>query len=63
MTFGLLVMRGLAYHGRTNLGVLPGSAVATAILSGALVVGDSVSVTLREMVFGGPGHSTCADDA
>lgn len=43
-----LIARGLAHHWRTHLGVLIGVACATAVLVGALVVGDSVRLSLRE---------------
>ncbi|MFT5151854.1 MAG: putative ABC transport system permease protein, partial [Planctomycetota bacterium] len=43
-----LVLRGLKHYWRTNVGVLIGSAIATATLVGALLVGDSVRHSLRE---------------
>lgn len=46
MKLGRLVRAGLWHHRRTHLGVLAGVAVATATLTGALVVGDSVRGTL-----------------
>ncbi|MCZ7647763.1 MAG: ABC transporter permease [Planctomycetota bacterium] len=49
MTRGTLVLRGLVYHWRAHLGVLLGAAVGGAVLVGALLVGDSVRYTLREM--------------
>jgi len=42
-----LVLRGLIYHGRVNLAVLLGVAAGTAVLTGALLVGDSVRSSLR----------------
>ena len=42
-----LILRGLAHYRRAHLGLLLGTALAAAILTGALVVGDSVSFTLR----------------
>ncbi|MFM8419756.1 MAG: FtsX-like permease family protein [Verrucomicrobiota bacterium] len=42
-----LVLRGLAFHARSHLGVVAGSAVATAVLVGAMVVGDSLKAELR----------------
>ena len=45
-----LVRRSLVYYWRTNLAVLLGVATAVAVLSGALLVGDSVRASLRELV-------------
>src|SRR5918993_3705050 len=50
MSFRRLVLRGLAYHWRTNLAVVIGVATAVAVLSGALLVGDSVRGSLRDLV-------------
>jgi len=44
-----LILRGLRFHWRAHLGVLLGAAVGSAALIGALVVGDSVRGSLREM--------------
>jgi ABC-type antimicrobial peptide transport system permease subunit len=41
--------RGLIYFWRINLAVLLGAAVATAVLTGALLVGDSVRGSLRDL--------------
>jgi len=41
--------RALIHHWRVNLAVLLGAAVATAVLTGALLVGDSVRGSLREL--------------
>ena len=43
-----LIARGLAHHWRTHAGVVAGVACATAALVGALVVGDSVRLSLRQ---------------
>ena len=43
-----LVARNLAYHWRGNLAVLLGVAVGSAVLTGALLVGDSLRGSLRE---------------
>jgi ABC-type lipoprotein release transport system permease subunit len=43
----LLVLRSLRFYWRTHLGVLLGVTVAGAILTGALVVGDSIRASLR----------------
>ena len=45
-----LVRRSLAYYWRTNLAVVLGVATAVAVLAGALVVGDSVRASLRDLV-------------
>ena len=42
--------RSLAYFWRINLAVLLGVAIATAVLTGALIVGDSVRESLRHLV-------------
>ena len=49
MTFGRLLLRNLFYHWRGNLAVLLGVAVGTAVLSGALLVGDSQRDSLRQL--------------
>ena len=43
-----LVVRNLRYHLRGNLAVLLGAAVGAAVLTGALLVGDSLRGSLRE---------------
>jgi ABC-type antimicrobial peptide transport system permease subunit len=45
-----LVRRSVGFYWRTNLGVLLTVLVSTAVLTGALVVGDSVRYSLRRMV-------------
>src|SRR5438034_10931667 len=47
----LLVLRSLRYYWRTNLAVVLGVATAVSVLAGALVVGDSVRGSLRDLVF------------
>lgn len=49
MTAVRLVLQGLKYYWRSHLGVFLGATLATAILAGALAVGDSVRYSLREM--------------
>ena len=44
-----LILRSLRHYWRTNLAVLLGVAVATAVIGGALVVGDSVRHSLRQL--------------
>src|SRR5438270_10733868 len=50
MTPRALVLRNLRYYWRTNLAVILGVATAVAVLSGALLVGDSVRASLRDLV-------------
>src|SRR5262245_38206401 len=45
-----LILRNLAYHARGNFAVLLGVAVGSAVLTGALLVGDSLRGSLRERV-------------
>ena len=45
-----LVLRGLTHYWRTNLAVIAGVATAVAVLAGALLVGDSVRGSLRDLV-------------
>ncbi|MBN2313533.1 MAG: FtsX-like permease family protein [Sedimentisphaerales bacterium] len=50
MTLWRLAHRSLTFYWRTNLGVFLTVVASTAILTGALVVGDSVRYSLRRMV-------------
>jgi ABC-type lipoprotein release transport system permease subunit len=45
-----LVLRGLTFYWRTNAAVVLGVATAVAVLAGALLVGDSVRGSLRDLV-------------
>jgi putative ABC transport system permease protein len=45
-----LVLRSLTYYWRTNAAVVLGVATAVAVLAGALLVGDSVRGSLRDLV-------------
>ncbi|HEV3079679.1 MAG TPA: FtsX-like permease family protein, partial [Gemmataceae bacterium] len=49
MTRGRLLVRNLFYHWRGNGAVLLGVAVGTAVLTGALLVGDSLRGSLRDL--------------
>ena len=49
MSLWTLVLRSLRYYVRAHLGVVLGAAVGSAALIGALVVGDSVRLSLKEM--------------
>jgi len=46
-----LIFRSLAHYWRTNAAMVAGVAVAVAVLSGALLVGQSVRASLRALVF------------
>jgi putative ABC transport system permease protein len=48
MTLTRLLRRSLAFHRRANLALLLGVAVGTAVLTGALLVGDSLRGSLRD---------------
>src|SRR5579871_944840 len=50
MRISTLLARNLAWFWRTNLAVLLGVVTATAVLAGALLVGDSVRGSLRDLV-------------
>ncbi|HEY0098257.1 MAG TPA: ABC transporter permease [Pyrinomonadaceae bacterium] len=50
MTTATLLRRNLSYYWRTNAAVVCGVAIAVAVLAGALLVGDSVRASLRELV-------------
>ena len=45
-----LVLRGIRYYWRTNAAVVLGVATAAAVLAGALLVGESVRGSLRDLV-------------
>lgn len=47
-----LVTKGLGHYWRTNIAVTLGSAVGTAVLCGALLVGDSMRTSLRQFALG-----------
>ncbi len=53
MTLKRLRLRNLLYHGRGNLAVFLGVVVGTAVLTGALLVGDSLRGSLPRKHFGG----------
>ena len=50
MTLSRLVARNLAYYWRTNLAVLAGVGAAVAVFSGAMLVGESVRSSLRDLI-------------
>ncbi|SFJ18934.1 ABC transporter permease [Planctomicrobium piriforme] len=49
LTFRQLLWRNLLFFRRTNLAVICGVIAATAVISGALIVGDSVRSSLRQI--------------
>ena len=49
MRTATLLKNNLTYFWRTNLAVVAGVAIAVSVLAGALVVGDSVRASLREL--------------
>lgn len=49
MSWWRLIWRSVTFHARSHLGTFLGAAVGTAVLAGALIVGDSVRGTLRKM--------------
>ena len=51
MRLNRLLLRNLLYYWRTNLAVVAGVATAVAVLSGALLVGQSVRESLRDLLF------------
>src|SRR4051812_3585640 len=53
-----LISRNLGYYWRTNLAVVLGVATATAVLAGALLVGNSVRASLRDLVVQRLGQSS-----
>src|ERR1043166_1124730 len=58
MTSRTLLRRSLRFHARSHLGVVLGAAIGSAALIGALVVGDSVRESLKQMALNrlGPVH-------
>jgi putative ABC transport system permease protein len=57
VTIRTLIQRGATYHWRTNLAVIAGVAAAVSVLGGALLVGDSVRGSLREIAVGRLGQT------
>jgi len=50
------MLRGLTHHWRVNVAVTLAVAVCTAVLTGALLVGDSVRASLRDLTLDRLGH-------
>jgi len=57
MTATRLIWRSATYYWRTNLAVIAGVAAAVSVLSGALLVGNSVRGSLRDMALLRLGHT------
>lgn len=57
MKTSILIRRNLIWFRRTNLAVILGVATAVAVLTGALMVGDSVRRSLRDLVLGRLGRT------
>ncbi|NQT86973.1 hypothetical protein HQ560_09425, partial [bacterium] len=60
MRAATLIQRSLGFYWRTHAGVLLGAAVASAVLVGALVVGDSVRFSLQRMAIARLGNVSMA---
>ncbi len=60
MTRGRLIFNSLVHHARSHVGTLLGAIVATAVLTGSLVVGDSVKRTLQDQAEQRLGRIQCA---
>ncbi len=57
MRISTLLRRNLGWYWRTNLAVLLGVAAASAVLGGALLVGDSVRASLRDIALARLGNT------
>ena len=60
MTRARLILSSLTYHARSHVGTLLGAIVASAVLTGSLVVGDSVKKTLQDQAKQRLGHTQAA---
>ena len=60
MTTAALVRRSLSYHARTHAAVVAAVAIAASVLIGALVVGDSLRATLRDLALARLGRTDSA---
>ncbi|HET9569019.1 MAG TPA: hypothetical protein VFP16_11655, partial [Vicinamibacterales bacterium] len=52
-----IAIRSLTYYWRTNVAVVLGVATAVSVLAGALLVGDSVRGSLRDLLLGRLGRT------
>jgi len=60
MNAGTLILGSARYYWRTHLGVLIGAALGALVLTGALLVGDSVKATLRRQALARVGRADVA---
>src|ERR1700690_3080965 len=60
MTRWTMIFRSLRFHARAHLGGVLGAAVGSAALVGALVVGDSVRGSLRDLALARLGRTELA---
>ncbi|MDX1931809.1 MAG: ABC transporter permease [Capsulimonadales bacterium] len=60
MSLWRYLIGSLRFHGRSHLGVFLGAALATAIITGALAVGDSVRHSLRRLALARIGNTELA---
>jgi ABC-type lipoprotein release transport system permease subunit len=60
MTSLTLILRSARYYWRTHLGVILGAALATLVLTGSLLVGDSVKATLKRQALARVGQAQSA---
>lgn len=60
MNFFRLILSSLRFHARSHLGPLLGAAIGSAVLIGALIVGDSVRASLRAMALSRIGKADVA---
>ena len=60
MTRAQLILSSLKYYARSHMGTLLGAIVASAVLTGSLVVGDSVRKTLQDQAKQRLGHTQAA---
>ena len=51
MNITRLILRSLSHYWRSHLAVLLGVVIGTAVITGAMIVGDSVKFSLRKMTF------------
>ena len=60
MTHIKLILNNLRYYKRSHIGVLLGTMISTSVLVGALIIGDSVRFSLRELTLNHIGKTEIA---